>query len=356
MSADHDHRQTVLIVDDVPDNIDLLASILRSDYRCKAATSGQRALEIARAQPQPDLILLDIMMPEMDGYEVCRQLKADPATKAIPVIFASALNEIDDECRGLELGAVDYITKPVTPAIVLARVRTQLALYDHNRELEREVRGRTEELQRSRLEIIRRLGRAAEFKDNETGLHVIRMSHYSHLLAVASGGNEEWAELLLQASPMHDIGKIGIPDRILLKPGKLDAAEWALMQRHAEFGVKIIGEHDSALLATAREIALSHHEKWDGSGYPSGLSGTGIPLSGRIAAIADVFDALTSERPYKRAWPVEEAVGHVVAGAGSHFDPTLVHCFQQVLPQLLAIKDRYAEESASTLTPDNAQR
>lgn len=335
----------VLVVDDIPENIDVLGGILRPGYRVKAALNGDHALEIARGDPQPDIILLDIMMPGMDGYEVCRRLKDDPRTRAIPVIFITAKSEVEDETQGLELGAVDFIVKPVNPAIVVARVRTQLALYDQNRELERKVRERTDELLSTRLEIIRRLGRAAEYKDNGTGLHVIRMSHYARLIAEAMGATDSWLELLLNAAPMHDVGKIGIPDYILLKPTKLDAAEWRIMCRHPLYGAEIIGGHQAELILLAREIALNHHEKWNGSGYPRGLAGEAIPLAARIVAIADVFDALTTERPYKSAWTVTEAVAYIDGQKGRHFDPSLVPLFHQVLPKMLEIREQYAEES-----------
>ena len=338
-------KQIILIVDDIPENLDVLSSVLRSRYKVKAALNGERALKIAAGSQPPDLILLDIMMPEMDGYEVCRRLKDNPATAKIPVIFVTAKNQEEDETKGLALGAVDYMTKPISPPLVLARVQTHLALYDQNRILEQKVRVRTAELQQTRQEIIKRLGRAAEFKDNETGLHVVRMSHYTRLLAETVERGRDWSDLVFNAAPMHDIGKIGIPDKILLKPGKLDEDEWRLMHRHPEIGAAIIGEHDSDLLRISREIALAHHEKWDGSGYPYGLKGEEIVLSARIAAIADVFDALTTERPYKKAWSVAEAVKLIDDNSGSHFDPDLVLLFHQVLPDILSVKQQYAEST-----------
>ncbi|WP_222930751.1 response regulator [Allochromatium palmeri] len=338
------HRQTILVVDDAPANIDLLVSTLKADYNVKAATRGERALQIVRSGDPPDMILLDIMMPGMDGFEVCRQLKEDFTTRHIPVIFITAKIGIEDEIRGLDLGAVDYIAKPISPPVVQARVHTHLALYDQNRELDRRVKKQTAQLHETRLRIIQRLGRAAEYKDNETGLHVIRMSHYSRLLGEAIGMSESESDQLLNAAPMHDIGKIGIPDRILQKPGKLDAEEWTIMQTHSQIGADILGDAgDSNLLEMARIVALTHHEKWDGSGYPNGLVGEDIPRVGRIVAIADVFDALTSVRPYKKAWPVEEAVALLRDGAGSHFDPRLIPSFLEILPKVLEIKARYAE-------------
>jgi len=336
-------QQTILVVDDAPENIDVLSGILRPEYKVKAALHGDKALKIAATQPQPDIILLDIMMPDIDGYEVCQRLKVDPKTAHIPVIFITAKVEIEDETKGFELGAVDYITKPVSPPIVQARVKTHLALYDQNRELERKVKERTHELNQTRLEIIRRLGRAAEYKDNETGLHVIRMSHYSLLIAKKMGLDEQWCELLFNAAPMHDIGKIGIPDSVLLKKGKLNDEERELMNHHSEYGAEIIGEHDSPLLALAKEVALTHHEKWDGTGYPAQMSGEDIPLASRIVAIADVFDALTSDRPYKKAWSVEDTMKMLDENAGSHFDPDIIPIVHEVLPDILKIKSQYEE-------------
>ena len=330
MTPAHDQRPRLLLVDDEPTNLQVLRHVLQADYRLLFATDGARALQVAREQ-LPQLILLDIMMPGMDGYAVCRALKADPATAGIPVIFITALNDSQDETAGFDVGGVDYLTKPVSPPVVRARVRTHLSLV------------RMDELRETRLQIVQRLGRAAEYKDNETGMHVIRMSHFSKLLALAAGRSPAWAEDLLNAAPMHDVGKIGIPDAVLRKPGPQDAAEWDTMRRHPEIGAEIIGEHPSGVLQLAREIALAHHEKWDGSGYPRGLAGEAIPLSARIVAIADVFDALTTRRPYKEPWPVQEAMNHIAAQAGKHFDPALVALFAPLLPQLLEIRARWAE-------------
>jgi putative two-component system response regulator len=264
-------------------------------------------------------------------------------TRRIPVIFVTASHEISDETKGFACGGVDYITKPISTPIVLARVRTQLALYDQNRALEDKVRERTAEVTETSLEIIRHLGRAAEYRDNETGKHVMRMSHYSHLIALAYGLPHDETELILSSAPMHDLGKIGIPDHILLKPGKLNRDEMDTIKRHCDIGHKIIAPHKSILLKTAATIALTHHEKWDGSGYPRGLKGSDIPLVGRIAAIADVFDALTSKRPYKQAWPVEAAQAEILKESGVHFDPGLVPAFLRSLPEMLVIKEKFAD-------------
>lgn len=336
-------KQTILVVDDTPENIDVLVGTLKGSYNVKAAINGTMALKIAKSSP-PDLILLDVMMPGIDGYEVCRQLKADLTTKDIPIVFVTAKIGVEDELKGLELGAVDYITKPISPPIVQARVQTHLALHDQNRELDRKVRLQTAQLHETRLQIIQRLGKAAEFKDNETGMHVIRMSKYSYVLAKAAGLSEADSELLMNAAPMHDIGKIGIPDNILKKPGKLTDEEFDTMRTHCVIGADVIGDDSSELLILAKEIALTHHEKWNGFGYPNKISGEDIPLTGRITAITDVFDALTSVRPYKKAWTTEDAVALLEKEAGEHFDPKLVPLFVKSLPEIIAIKDKYAEK------------
>lgn len=337
-------QQTILVVDDNPDNIDVLTGILRPFYKIKASVSGAVALKIATSKAKPDLILLDIMMPEMDGYEVCQSLKSNPLTRNIPVIFVTAKTEVEDEQKGFELGAVDYITKPVSMPLVLARIKTHLALYDQQRELTSQVIERTNQIEETRAEIIKRLGRAAEYKDNETGMHVIRMSYYSRFLAEQIGADPQWCELLYNAAPMHDIGKIGIPDRVLLKPGKLDAEEWGIMQKHVEYGADILGNHNSELLSLAREVALGHHEKWNGKGYPNGVKGEDIPLSARIVAIADVFDALTSERPYKKAWPIDKVIKLLEEEAGEHFDPKLIPEFMVCLPRVFEIMKEYGDD------------
>ncbi|MCL1050256.1 two-component system response regulator [Shewanella abyssi] len=335
-------KATILVVDDTPGNIDILVGILSNDYKIKVAIDGPKALVLAQKNP-PDIILLDVMMPGMNGYEVCERLKKDPLTCHIPVIFVTALADTADETQGFSLGAVDYITKPVSAPVVQARVKTHLALYDQKRLLEQEVKARTKELEDTRFEIIRRLGRAAEYKDNETGLHVVRMSHYARLLAIKTGLPDKYCELIYNAAPMHDIGKIGTPDSILKKPAKLDGPEWKEMQLHAEIGAEIIGDHKDPLLEMAKRIALSHHEKWDGSGYPNGVAGFDIPIEGRIVAIADVFDALTSVRPYKKAWTVADTMKLIESESGKHFDPELVEHFKHILDEVTKIRDLHHE-------------
>jgi putative two-component system response regulator len=336
-------RPTILVADDSPQNIELLSRVLGADHRIKVATSGEKALAIVYSDEPPDLILLDIMMPDLSGHEVCRRIKANPDRRRIPIIFVTALGTIEDESLGLSLGAVDYITKPISPPLVRARVRTHLALYDQSRELERMVAQRTSELVSTRQQLIRRLGRAAEFKDNETGNHVIRMSHISRLIAQQAGLGPEAVQLVFQTAAMHDVGKIGVPDHILLKPGPLTPEERRQVCLHPQIGADIIGKHDNELLATARTIALTHHERWDGTGYPQGLKGEQIPLFGRIVAIADVFDALISRRPYKEAMNPAEALSTMAKERGKAFDPALLEAFFQQQFEILRVMDLYAD-------------
>ncbi len=337
-------KATILIVDDAPENIDILRGLLKDEYKIKVAINGAKALKIAQSTPDLDLILLDVMMPDMDGYEVCRQLKSQISTVSIPVIFVTAKGETDDETLGFDLGAVDYITKPISPPIVKKRVQIHLALHNEKRLLEALVLERTQELEASRKEIIACLGKAAEYKDNDTGMHVKRMSHYAKVIGLAMGMSEEEANALQETAPMHDIGKIGLPDHILKKPAKLNTEEIQHMRQHPQIGVDILGGQTCPLLNMARSIAISHHEKWDGSGYPKGLKGEEIPLHGRIAAIADVFDALTTKRPYKEAWPLEKALNLLKEESGKHFDPKLVELFMESLPQILEIKNKFQEK------------
>lgn len=324
-------KPTILLVDDEPVNLRVLKQLLGQHYSLVFAKNGEEALRLASEQ-HPNLILLDVMMPGMTGFEVCQRLKQHDATSAIPVIFVTALNEEHDEAEGFNVGGVDYITKPISPTVVLARVKTHLSLVQ------------ADELMRTRLQVVQRLGRAAEYKDNETGMHVLRMSHYSKILALAYGFSDAAAEILLHAAPMHDIGKIGIPDSIMLKPGKLTKEEFDIMKTHPQIGAEILGDCDSELLLIAKSVALTHHEKWDGSGYPNGLSGEEIPVEGRIVAVADVFDALTSKRPYKEAWSVEKTLDLMRSEKGKHFEPKLVDLLEENLPQILAIKARWQDD------------
>jgi putative two-component system response regulator len=339
---------TLLLVDDEPANLQVLRQILQPHYRLLFAKDGAKALELARTG-HPDLILLDVMMPGLTGLEVCEQLKQDPSTSPVPVIFVTALHDEEDEMRGLAAGAVDYITKPVSAPIVKARVKTHLSLVSMHA------------LQESRRQVIERLGRAAEYKDNETGLHVIRMSRYAGILARALGWHDDDANELEAAAPMHDIGKIGIPDHILLKPGKLTTEEFQIMKSHPTIGAEAIGKAMNQALAgsdeiaveqaldafsflqIASEISLGHHEKWDGGGYPAGLAGDAIPASARLMALADVFDALTCHRVYKPAMPFDKARSIIVEGRGSHFDPDVVDTFLDCQDEFIDIATRLAD-------------
>ena len=303
-------RPRVLIVDDEPANLKVMREVLKE---------------------LPKLILLDIMMPDMNGFEVCQIVKRNPKTSHIPIIFVTALGDESDEYKGFELGAVDYITKPISPAIVRARVNTHLSLVQ------------AEQLKQAHVDLVERLGRAAEYKDTDTGEHIVRMSQYSKVLALALGMDEQRAELLRQAAPMHDVGKIGIPDAILLKPGKLTSEEFDHMKEHATIGAQILANSSSPLLQLAHTLAIEHHEKWDGSGYPNGIKGEEISVEGRIVAIADVFDALTSKRPYKEAWSVEKTVLHMQEQAGTHFDPALIELLVKNLDDIIAIKNANQE-------------
>ncbi|MFZ1640956.1 MAG: two-component system response regulator [Candidatus Contendobacter sp.] len=358
--------QTILIVDDTPDNITLLNALLGDHYKTKVATNGERALKIAAADPLPDLILLDIMMPGMNGYEVCQRLKANPQTTDIPVIFLTAKAQVEDEQKGLRLGAVDYITKPISPPILLARIETHLTLrnaslflQDRNAFLEAEVRRRIREVETTQDVAILAITSLAETRDNETGAHIRRTQHYVQALAKKLQSHPRFAQfitdeaikLLFKSAPLHDIGKVGIPDRILLKPGRLIEEEWEIMKTHAALGRDAIRSAEKYLLRTstflsfAGEIAGAHHEKWDGSGYPDGLSGDGIPISARLMAVADVYDALISRRVYKAAMPHEQAVAIIKQGRATHFDPDIVDAFLDIVDEFQGIAARFPDST-----------
>ncbi|MDO8892450.1 MAG: response regulator [Sulfurimicrobium sp.] len=349
----------ILIVDDQAPNVVLMEKMLRADgYNDVYSTTDPRQVIELYAEHHFDLVLLDLNMPYLNGFEVMQQLKELESENYVPVLVLTAQPDMKTRLQALESGARDFLTKPFDRLEVLTRIRNMLEvrlmhkqIRDQNRILEEKVLERTRELAETRFEIIRRLGRAAEYRDNETGLHIIRMSKYSQLLGRAAGMNEEDAEMLLNASPMHDIGKIGIPDSILLKPGKLDPDQWEIMKTHSAIGAEILSGHPSELMTMASQIALTHHEKWDGSGYPNGLTGEEIPLVGRVVAVCDVFDALTTARPYKKAWTVEDALCYISENSGKHFDPELTQLCPDVLPAILEIRERYAEPDACRETP-----
>jgi len=361
-------QATVLVVDDTPDNLSLMSGLLKDFYKVKVANGGEKALKIAASENPPDLILLDIMMPEMDGYEVCDRLKADEKTRDIPIIFLTAKAEVADETRGLDMGAVDYITKPISPPIVLARVRNHLDLKiardflkDQNKHLEEEVKKRTKEVAAVQDVTIHAMASLAETRDNETGNHIRRTQLYVKLLAdklrhlprfKSELDNDKVIDLLFKSAPLHDIGKVGIPDRILLKPGRFEPEEFEIMKRHPTLGRDAIAQAEASLdlalpfLSVAKEIAYGHQEKWDGSGYPEGLSGDDIPVSARIMAVADVYDALISRRVYKEGMPHEKAVGIILEGKGSHFDPDMVDAFMELADEFKAVAGRYVDSDA----------
>jgi putative two-component system response regulator len=358
-------QKVILVVDDEPINIVVLSDLLKSSYRVLVATNGEQALQRSHAEPKPDLILMDIMMPGMSGLEACQALKADPQTEDIPVIFVSAMSEEMDETQGLAVGAIDYITKPISPAIVSARVKNHLELQaarkklkQQNSLLEEQVQERTQEVQTTRDISILALASLAETRDNETGAHILRTQRYVKALALELRKNPKYTDqlgddvidLLFKSAPLHDIGKVGIPDAILLKPGKLTDEEFAIMKTHASLGSDAIlkaeadlGDRDTSFLRFAREIAHSHHEKWDGSGYPGGLSGDEIPLSGRLMAVADVYDALISARVYKPAFSHEKAHGIILEGRGGHFDPEIIDAYLAIESEFRQIASDYSD-------------
>ncbi len=365
MIPTHDTPPTILVVDDTPENLELMTALLSQEgFRVRLAHNGERALQLARSTNKPDLILLDVMMPGVDGYEVCRVLKTDPETAQVPVIFLTARAEIEDEALGLSLGAVDYITKPISPPIVLARIRTHLALAaavhalrDQNAHLEAQVARRTLQIQATQDVTVMAMASLAETRDNETGNHIRRTQHYVKCLAEQLRSNPRFSEFLTErnidslfkSAPLHDIGKVGIPDSILLKPGKLTFEEFEIMKTHTTLGYEALVAAEHGLVAGveflrfAKEIALSHQEKWDGSGYPQALRGEAIPVSARLMALADVYDALISRRIYKPAFSHDKSAAIIVEGRGQHFDPDVVDAFLAVQQQFQDISARFVD-------------
>lgn len=366
-------KPTVLVVDDTAENLQLMHGLLRDRYRVILATSGDACLKLARQIPSPDLVLLDIMMPGMNGFETCRQLKADSDTKQIPVIFLTAMDQESDQEEGFRCGCVDFITKPISPAITLARVATHVSLKlandqleSNNRSLNEEVKRRTLEVQQVQDVTILAMASLAETRDNETGMHIRRTQNY--VKALAEGlldhpvyGCEldaETIELLFKSAPLHDIGKVGIVDGILLKPGKLTTAEFEQMKQHTVLGARIIESAErklqtpSSFLRFAREIARHHHENWDGSGYPDRLAGRSIPLSARLMAVADVYDALISKRCYKEGFDHETATAMILAEEGRKFDPVIIEIFKLRADHFKAIAARFADTAAECLGDD----
>ncbi|MDS4027958.1 MAG: two-component system response regulator [Candidatus Contendobacter sp.] len=357
-------KRTILVVDDTLENLTLMADVLKDYYKVKVANNGEKALKIAYGDNPPDLILLDIMMPGLSGYDVCKLLKSDPRIRHIPIIFLTAMTGTEDEKRGLDMGADDYIIKPINPPIVLARVKTQLQnkeaadfLRDRNEFLENEVTKRTKEIMAIQDVTIMVMASLAETRDSDTGNHIIRTQYYVRILATHLRNHPRFShfltpyniEMLFKSAPLHDIGKVGIPDRILLKPGRFEPHEFEIMKNHTVLGRDAIEHAEKALginvefLTLAKEIAYSHQEKWDGTGYPEGISGDVIPISARLMAIADVYDALISRRVYKEGMPHEKAVQIIIEGRGNHFDPDMVDAFIEVQHEFKAIAQRYSD-------------
>ena len=337
-------RPVILVADDSEDIRNLFGVMLKPEYDVKFAVNSDETLAGADTEPLPDLILLDVEMPELDGYEVCTRLKANPTLAHIPVIFVTARSDPKDQARGLLAGAVDYITKPISAPITLLRVRTQLALQDQRRALEEQIQQRTEELHDTRLELIRRLARAMEFREGGLTNRVIRISQYVDLLSQTLGLKSKVVEILSQAAPLYDIGKMGVPEHILTKSDALNDKEWEAMRKHAEIGAGIIGEHKDPLLDQARIMALTHHERWDGTGYPQKLKGNAIPLPGRIMALADAFEAMTSTQRHRSPITSMEAARKIAAEAGKQFDPTVVAAFMKVVRNFDEIRGNFKDE------------
>jgi len=366
-SLDFSERATILVVDDTPDNLTVMSELLKDTYKVKLANNGEKALKYVQGEVKPDLILLDIMMPGLSGYDVIVELKANPATRGIPVIFLTAMSATEDEKKGLEMGAADYITKPISPPIVLARVKTQLEnkaaadfLRDQNAYLETEVTKRTRELTAIQDVTILAMASLAETRDSDTGNHIRRTQYYVKVLAEKLKTHPRFGyfltrqtiDMLFKSAPLHDIGKVGIPDRILLKPGRFTPEEFEIMKTHTRLGRDAIIHAEKQLgmqvdfLNFAKEIAYFHQEKWDGNGYPTGISGDEIPISARLMAVADVYDALISRRVYKEGMPHEKAVQIIIESKGTHFDPDIVDAFVELQNEFRAIATRFADSDA----------
>ena len=351
-------RPVILVVDDSEDMLALMQKALADEYEVIAAADPGTAIEKAFGEPRPDLVLLDIEMPDIDGFEVCRALKGEAATASIPIVFLTGKTEAQAQVEALELGAVDYLTKSGANAAVLkTRVRMHLALAEHQSELERIVKQRTEQLENSRAELIKRLARVLEFHESQAvGNRVIRLGHYAKLIAQAAGAKPEVADMMQKAAPLHDIGKLGVPSEILRKRDKLSVPDWERIKRHPQLGADIIGEGDDALLKLARQLALTHHENFDGTGYPKGLKGDAIPWGGRVMAIVDSFEAMTSTQFHRDPLPIERAVGEIERGAGSKYDPALVQAFKKALPVMQKVKETYADQLGDMINLDFAPK
>jgi cyclic di-GMP phosphodiesterase len=347
-------KPVILAVDDAAELLALIGKALVADHKVKLASDGEKALALAAEAPQPDLILLDVALPGLSGFEVCRKLKESPSTADIPVIFLTGKAEAADQVEGLDLGAVDYITKPVNAKLLLARVRTHLTLALRRAELERQVEERTAQLEDARVQLIQRLARAMEFHESAAaGNKGLRVAQYVKLLAAAAGAKPDAADLLMKAAPLYDIGKMGVPSEILRKPGKLSAPELERVRRHPQLGAEIIGEHKDPVLALARTLALTHHERWDGTGYPKGLKGNDIPWQGRIMALVDAFEAMTTTQFYRQEpFSVEEASSAMGPHFGKQFDPGLQAALAKALPGMREVREKVTDRLSELLDLD----
>ena len=347
-------KPVILAVDDSSDLLALMARAL-GEYQVLTAEDGGAAIAAAEGEPRPDLILLDVEMPKVSGFEVCRALKGEPRTADIPIIFLTGKSEAQAVVEGLELGAVDYVTKPINARVLKARVQLHLALVDRRLELERMVDERTQQLERTRTELIRRLSRAMEMHESAAvGNRVLRLSQYVKLISLAAGAKPQVAEMMMIAAPLHDVGKLGVPVEILRKSGALSVPDWERIKRHPHIGADIIGEHDDPLLKLARQIALTHHEYWDGSGYPEKLKGEAIPWPGRVMAVADAFESMTSTQFYREPRQPEEAAADIEKGVGTKYDPKVVAAFRKALPEMSKVRERLSDELGNLINLDFA--
>jgi putative two-component system response regulator len=351
-------QPVILAVDDSTDMLALIEKALGEEYQVIIASDPGSAIEKAVGEPRPDLILLDVEMPEIGGFEVCRALKDEPTTSGIPIVFLTGKSEAEAQIEGLQLGAADYISKSATNAAVLkTRVALHLALAGRRAELERLVQERTEQLDRTRTELIKRLARVLEVHESQAvGNRVMRLGYYAKLIAQAAGAKPELADMMQKAAPLHDIGKLGIPSEILRKREKLSVPDWERVKRHPQVGADIIGEYDDPLLKLARQLALTHHENYDGTGYPQGLKGDAIPWGGRVMAIVDSFEAMTSTQFYRDPLPVERAAAEIELGSGKRYDPKLVEAFKKALPVMQKVRDTYADQLGDLINLDFAPK
>jgi putative two-component system response regulator len=348
-------RAHILAVDDDSDLLALMARALKADYDVEIASDAGAAIEKAFGDPQPDLILLDVEMPEVSGFEVCRALKDEAATANIPIIFLTGKTESEAQVEGFELGAVDYIAKPINAKVLKARVRLHIALIDRRSELESLVQERTAQLERTRAELIRRLARAMELHESAAvGNRVVRLGHYAKLIAQAAGAKPQVAEMMMLAAPLHDVGKLGVPAEILRKRDKLSVPDWERVKRHPQLGADIIGDHDDPLLKLARQLALTHHEHWDGTGYPQRLKGEAIPWPGRVMAVVDAFESITTTQFYREPRSPQEAAREIIDGSGTRYDPAIVEAFKKALPVMQKVRETYADSLGDMINLDFA--